>query len=118
MGKQLAFHVAFFLYFFNNLVHLLSFAPILLLHCSAGKKLCKKNKATVSDNGTPLLRHYKEGDFHKDYDRRMTVPSMTTFLRDPAGDLPWDEDENGSDVMHIADVGVSYLTLCQIFYFD
>ena len=32
---------------------------------------------------------------------------MTTFLRDPSGDLPWEEDEQGVDVSHINDVNVS-----------
>lgn len=54
-----------------------------------------------------VLKHYKDGDFHKDYDRRETIQSMSTFLRDPSGDIPWDEDEQGVDVVHINDVNVS-----------
>lgn len=54
-----------------------------------------------------ILKHYKDGDFHKDYDRRETIQSMSTFLRDPSGDIPWDEDEQGVDVVHINDVNVS-----------
>ena len=69
-----------------------------------GKKLCKKNKVETSSS---TLKHYKDGDFHKDYDRRETVQSMITFLRDPSGDLPWDEDEQGADVFHINDINVS-----------
>lgn len=53
------------------------------------------------------LKHYKDGEYHKDYDRRETVHSMATFLRDPSGDVPWDEDEQGVDVVHINDVNVS-----------
>lgn len=37
------------------------------------------------------IKHYKDGEFHKDYDRSVTVNSMTNFLRDPAGDLQWEE---------------------------
>lgn len=38
---------------------------------------------------TPFaLKHYKDGDFHKDYDRSMTVTSIVNFMRDPGGDLP------------------------------
>lgn len=56
-----------------------------------------------------MLKHYKDGDFHKDYDRQMTVPSFVNFLRDPSGDLPWDEDETGADVVHIGDTEVSQI---------
>lgn len=54
-----------------------------------------------------VLKHYKDGDFHKDYDRQMTVQSLVNFLRDPSGDLPWDEDETAADVVHISDSEVS-----------
>lgn len=54
-----------------------------------------------------VLKHYKDGDFHKDYDRQMTVSSFVNFLRDPSGDLPWDEDEAGADVVHIGDTEVN-----------
>ena len=49
-----------------------------------GKKLCKKNKA-VPTLDSPVLKHYKDGEYHKVYDRRMTVQSMSTFLKDPSG---------------------------------
>jgi protein disulfide isomerase family A protein 5 len=32
-----------------------------------------------------VLKHYKDGEFHKDYDRALTLKSMVTFLRDPTG---------------------------------
>lgn len=55
-------------------------------------------------NPSPVvLKHYKDGDFHKDYDRQLTVSSMVNFLRDPSGDLPWEEDPKGADVLHIPD---------------
>lgn len=64
------------------------------------KKICKKLKVTPTPE---TLKHYKDGEFHKDYDRRMVVSSMVTFMKDPAGDLPWDEDPTGSDVLHLQD---------------
>jgi len=68
------------------------------------KKLCKKLKVTP----TPaLLKHYKDGDFHKDYDRQITVSSVVNFMRDPTGDLPWEEDPTGIDIIHINDAAVS-----------
>jgi hypothetical protein len=53
-------------------------------------------------------KHYKDGDFHKDYDRQFQVSSIVNFMRDPTGDLPWDEDVIGQDVLHL-DAGVCYL---------
>lgn len=75
---------------------------MVLMDCSLAdkKKLCKKLKV----NPTPyILKHYKDGDFHKDYDRQMAVGSMVNFMRDPAGDLPWEEDPIGKDVIHFTD---------------
>lgn len=66
--------------------------------------MCKKLKV----NPEPyILKHYKDGDYHKDYDRRETVPSMVNFMKDPTGDLPWEEDNSASDVVHIPDITVS-----------
>jgi hypothetical protein len=57
------------------------------------KKICKKMKVAP----TPFAaKHYKDGDFHKDYDRQFQVSSLVNFMRDPTGDLPWDEDPMGS----------------------
>ncbi|XP_053961500.1 protein disulfide-isomerase A5 [Anastrepha ludens] len=64
------------------------------------KKLCKKLKVSPSPY---LFKHYKDGDFHKDYDRQVSVASMINFMRDPAGDLPWEEDPVGADVLHFSD---------------
>ncbi|XP_037826152.1 protein disulfide-isomerase A5 [Lucilia sericata] len=75
---------------------------MVLMDCSQAdkKKLCKKLKV----NPAPvILKHYKEGDFHKDYDRQMSATSMINFMRDPAGDLPWEEDAMGKDVLHFTD---------------
>ena len=53
---------------------------------SDGKKLCKKLKIKLTDGGY-TLKHYKDGDFNKDYDRLETVESMTTFMKDPKGKI-------------------------------
>ena len=50
-----------------------------------GKKLCKKLKITIPNNQNYALKHYKEGAFHKDYDRRHTVSSCVNFMKDPTG---------------------------------
>ncbi|XP_055904063.1 protein disulfide-isomerase A5 [Eupeodes corollae] len=75
---------------------------MVLIDCSNAekKKICKKLKVTPSPVS---LKHYKDGDFHKEYDRQMTVSSMTNFMRDPTGELPWEEDPKGVDVFHIPD---------------
>lgn len=81
---------------------------MVLLDCSNGemKKMCKKLKAQPSPY---TLKHYKDGDFHKDYDRQLTATSMANFMRDPTGDLPWEEDPVGVDVVHVPDAVVSRL---------
>ncbi|XP_013189435.2 protein disulfide-isomerase A5 [Amyelois transitella] len=78
-------------------------ATLVHLECnsSEGKKLCKKIKIPLDK--PYLLKHYKDGDFHKDYDRAETVNSMTNFLRDPTGDLPWEEDPTATDIFHLQD---------------
>ena len=75
-------------------------ATLVSVDCSSqdGKKLCKKVKAS---NGE--LKHYKSGEYHKDYDRPMTFASMDNFLRDPTGDAPWEEDEDSGDVLFLND---------------
>lgn len=72
------------------------------IDCSTGdlKKLCKKLKVAPSPF---VMKHYKDGEFHKVYDRAMTVASITNFMKDPTGDIPWEEDPTGVDVVHIAD---------------
>lgn len=78
---------------------------MVLMDCahSDKKKLCKKLKVTPEPW---VLKHYKDGDYHKDYDRQMSLPSMVNFMRDPAGDLPWEEDPAGKDVVHFLDYTV------------
>lgn len=46
-----------------------------------------------------------------DYDRALTVKSLVNFMREPLGDKPWDEDENGQDVVHLSNGAVSTLSL-------
>ncbi|XP_041987353.1 protein disulfide-isomerase A5 [Aricia agestis] len=77
-------------------------ATLVIIDCngSDAKKLCKKFK--VSDKPF-YIKHYKDGEYHKDYDRGLTVSAMTNFLRDPTGDLPWDEDPSAADIFHLAD---------------
>lgn len=70
------------------------------------KKLCKKAKV-LPNEGEYMLKHFHNGEFNKDYDRAIKVTSFVNFLRDPTGDLPWDEDETAQDVMHIPDNVVS-----------
>lgn len=71
---------------------------------SDGKKLCKKLKVSpLGDSAGYILKHYKDGEFHKDYDRLETVDSLTTFLKDPKGEAPWEEDPGSGDVLHIND---------------
>ncbi|CAG0921552.1 unnamed protein product [Notodromas monacha] len=74
---------------------------IFLVNCGGdGKKLCKKHKV---DPSPTIMKHYKDGDFHKDYDRKENVQSLTNFLRDPTGDIPWEEDTAAEDVVHVTD---------------
>ncbi|KAK2570032.1 Protein disulfide-isomerase A5 [Acropora cervicornis] len=54
------------------------------------KKLCKKLK--VSPNPV-VLKHYKDGDFNKDFDRKHTLKSVLNFLNDPTGEMPWEEED-------------------------
>lgn len=76
---------------------------MVLVDCSGeAKKMCKKLKVTPEPF---VIKHYKDGDFNKDYDRRETVPSMVNFMRDPSGDLPWEEDNTANDILHLPDAG-------------
>lgn len=62
------------------------------------KKLCKKYN--ISPKPT-LLKHYKGGAFHKDYDRKDTAKSMLNFMLDPTGDAPWEEDPAAENVVQV-----------------
>ena len=57
-------------------------ATLVYVDCGDDKKICKKLKALPD----PVdIKHYKDGDFNKNYDRKGTVKSMVSFLRDPTG---------------------------------
>lgn len=66
--------------------------------------MCKKLKVTPD---TYVLKHYKDGEFNKDYDRKESVTSLINFMRDPTGDLPWEEDSSFNSIVHISDSSVS-----------
>lgn len=79
---------------------------MVVIDCSNNdlKKLCKKLKIVPEPH---VIKHYKDGEFHKDYDRQLVASSITNFMRDPTGDLPWEEDPAGADVLHVSDANVS-----------
>lgn len=78
---------------------------MVLIDCSnEAKKLCKKLKVSPE---THILKHYKDGEFHKNYDRKETVGSILNFMRDPTGDMPWEEDATAVNIVHIPDAAVS-----------
>ncbi|XP_038058107.1 protein disulfide-isomerase A5-like [Patiria miniata] len=73
-------------------------ATLLTVDCSDAKKLCKKVKVSPSN---VVLKHYQEGEFNRDYDRRKNKKSMIYFLNNPTDDAPWMEDPTASSVRHI-----------------
>lgn len=63
-----------------------------------GKKLCKNLKIRPN----PFqLKHYKDGTFHKEYDRLLQEKSLRAFMENPTADAPWSEDPAASDVRHV-----------------
>lgn len=76
-------------------------ATIAYVNCGGSKdtkKLCKKLKVSPE----PLvLKHYKDGNFNKDYDRKHAVKSILNFLNDPTGEMPWEEEDGTEDIKHI-----------------
>jgi hypothetical protein len=69
------------------------------------KQLCKK---VLPEEVSFVLKHYKDGSFNKDYDRQLTKSSMQYFLKDPTGDIPYEEDPTSHEVIHISDMPVIY----------
>lgn len=65
--------------------------------------MCKKLKVNPDPQ---ILRHYKDGEFNRDYDRQLSVTSIVNFMRDPTGDMPWEEDADSADVLHLTDISV------------
>ncbi|XP_066149547.1 protein disulfide-isomerase A5 [Euwallacea fornicatus] len=75
---------------------------IVVINCSGdAKKLCKKLKISITE--AFVLKHYKDGEFNKDYDRKVNEKAVTNFMKDPTGELPWEEDDSAKDVIHIPD---------------
>ena len=70
---------------------------------SEGKKLCKSLKVKPEPRVT---KHYKDGEFHKDYDRKEVVQSFIAFMKDPSGDAPWEEDDSAEDIVHLPNPAV------------
>lgn len=73
-------------------------ATLVFVPCDDAKKMCKKLKVSPPP---VIIKHYKDGEFNKDYDRLKTVKSMSKFLRDPTGDIPWEEEPGAQDVLHL-----------------
>uniref|UniRef100_A0A670HLF2 Protein disulfide-isomerase A5 n=1 Tax=Podarcis muralis TaxID=64176 RepID=A0A670HLF2_PODMU len=69
---------------------------------SESRKLCKKMKVdpSLKEKGVELL-HYKDGAFHTEYNRALTLKSMVAFLKDPEGAPLWEEDPEAKDIVHI-----------------
>lgn len=73
--------------------------------------MCRKLK--VNEDDPVYLKHYKNGEFHKDYDRKTTTSSLINFMRDPSGGIPWEEDPSATDVVHLPDPDV--LNFCDFY---
>lgn len=71
---------------------------VCLVDCSEDKKLCKNLRVKAEPFA---IKHYKDGEFHKDYDRKLVEKSFVSFIRNPTADAPWSEDSTASDVYHI-----------------
>lgn len=68
------------------------------------KKLCKK---ALPEGSSYVLKHFKDGNFNKDYDRQITKNSLQNFMRDPTGEFPYEEDPTAKDVVHLLETSVS-----------
>jgi hypothetical protein len=66
--------------------------------------MCKKLKVNPDPQ---IIRHYKDGEFNREYDRQLSVTSIVNFMRDPTGDMPWEEDADSADVLHLTDISVN-----------
>ena len=73
---------------------------LLFVDCKTkeGKKLCRnlKIKPALFE-----LKHYKDGAFHKNYDRLLQEKSLISFMQNPATEPPWSEDPTSESVRHI-----------------
>ncbi|XP_067937992.1 protein disulfide-isomerase A5-like [Watersipora subatra] len=74
-------------------------ATICSVDCGDAAKLCKKMKVSPE----PLIvHHYLDNKLNKAYDRALASKSIVSFLEDPTGDMPWDEDTTARDVLHVS----------------
>lgn len=72
---------------------------LVFIDCSdQAKKMCKNLKVKPSPYA---LKHYKDGKFHKDYDRLMEERSMLSFMSNPTADPPWSEDPTANSIRHL-----------------
>ena len=71
------------------------------VNCDESKKLCKKLKVSISGESF-LMRHFKDGEFHKDYDRHLTKKSLTAFILDSTGDPLWEEEPDASAITFLS----------------
>ena len=76
-------------------------ATMITVDCNVkeGKKVCKKMK--ICRENAFSLKHYKDGKYHKDYERPEMAESVISFLKDPEGDLPWEEEPQAQVVVHL-----------------
>ena len=75
---------------------------MIYVNCKDKKKMCKNLK--VFPEKEFLLKHYMNGEFHKDYDRSFTEKSLTGFMQNPTQDAPWSEDPVSKDIKHLETV--------------
>jgi hypothetical protein len=54
--------------------------------------------------------YWSEGAFNKDYDRRFVKKSLINFFKDPT-EIPWEEEENAKDIVHLTTEIVTIWTL-------
>jgi len=71
---------------------------------------CKENKATkklcdgnLDSKQKVSVKHYKEGEFNKDFNRPFKAKSFERFILDPNTEAPWEEDPIAQDVVHVDD---------------
>lgn len=112
--KLLKTHTNVLSLFTNGEKHITSFLPtydkvagqirgkgtMVYIDCTTkdGKKLCKNLK--IKPNPF-VMKHYKDGQFNKDYDRLMQEKSLYGFMENPTADPPWSEDPGARDVRHV-----------------